>query len=332
METVQPHDHAVDLDTALDFVNTLEVRRRPGSRSPGNNRRGAGLVARPRPRPLRSPGAIGCRLRAAPHPSHPGRAAELADATYEHRAPAQDAVDEVNRALRAREVVQLVPGPGGLQLDHRHVGDPIDDALANLSRADRPRDRRRATRAAPGMRQRHLPVGLLRLLAARAVDAGATCRAAATRRRPPGTAPGPRATRAGARLSVSRGRRCSPGGRRRVDDPVGLPAGQERPRSWSRASASCSSSACAMPTGTTIRSRTLPLTWIGTSRVSSTIAVVSTSGQLWAWIDYQFAGRGRRRRPQLLGDVRRRRRQHEQQQLDRLVPGGARRPRSPGSG
>ena len=58
---------------------------------------------------------------------------ELADATYEHRAPAQDAVDEVNRALRAREVVQLVPGPGGFQLDHRHVGDPIDDALANLS-------------------------------------------------------------------------------------------------------------------------------------------------------------------------------------------------------
>ena len=46
---------------------------------------------------------------------HRTRAAlrELADATYEHRAPAQAAVDEVNRALRAREVIQLVPGPAG---------------------------------------------------------------------------------------------------------------------------------------------------------------------------------------------------------------------------
>ena len=42
-------------------------------------------------------------------------------------------LDEVNRALQAREVVQLVPGPDGCRLDHRHVGDPVDDALANLA-------------------------------------------------------------------------------------------------------------------------------------------------------------------------------------------------------
>jgi predicted RNA-binding Zn ribbon-like protein len=58
---------------------------------------------------------------------------ELADATYEGRPPDLAAIAEVNRALRARQVIELVPGPDGCRLDHRHVGDPVDDALANLA-------------------------------------------------------------------------------------------------------------------------------------------------------------------------------------------------------
>jgi predicted RNA-binding Zn ribbon-like protein len=133
METVQPHDHAVDLDTALDFVNTLKF-------DDGHEVEVLGTTAEALDW-LHHHGLVHYEVLARSDVAsvlrriRRTRAAlrELADATYEHRAPAQDAVDEVNRALRAREVVQLVPGPGGLQLDHRHVGDPIDDALANLS-------------------------------------------------------------------------------------------------------------------------------------------------------------------------------------------------------
>ena len=129
-----PHDHAVDLETALDFVNTLELERGEPVDHLGTTQaaldwlREHGLIHRTAARPGRSGDAALRRIRLT-------RAAlrELADATYEHRAPQPGAIDEVNRALRGREVVQLVPGPDGLRLDHRHVGDPVDDALANLA-------------------------------------------------------------------------------------------------------------------------------------------------------------------------------------------------------
>ena len=56
-------------------------------------------------------------------------------------------------------------------------------------------------------------------------------------------------------------------------------------RTRSRASTICSSSISLIPTGTVTRSRSLPLTWTGTSRVSSTTAVSSTTGHDWVWID-----------------------------------------------
>lgn len=132
METV-PHDHAVDLDTAIDFINTLELERGVPSDHLGTTAEALdwlhahglihheGIVA----------GAGGdATLRRV----RKTRAAlrELADASFERRQPERRAIDEVNRALRVREVLQLVPNADGLRLDHRHVGDPIDDALANL--------------------------------------------------------------------------------------------------------------------------------------------------------------------------------------------------------
>ena len=128
-----PHNHAVDLDTALAFVNTLELERG----EPFDHLRSTsealdwfhrhGLIHEAALRSAADEATLQ-RIRRT-------RAAlrELADATFEGRPPQQRAIDEVNRALRAREVVQLVPGPDGLRLDHRHVGDPVDDALANLA-------------------------------------------------------------------------------------------------------------------------------------------------------------------------------------------------------
>lgn len=58
---------------------------------------------------------------------------EVAEAIVDHRAPKRGALEKVNRALHARQVIELLPSPDGVHVDHRHVGDPIDDALARLA-------------------------------------------------------------------------------------------------------------------------------------------------------------------------------------------------------
>jgi predicted RNA-binding Zn ribbon-like protein len=58
---------------------------------------------------------------------------EVADSIAEQRAPKVGALETVNRALHARQVIELLPAPDGVSVDHRHVGDPIDDALARLA-------------------------------------------------------------------------------------------------------------------------------------------------------------------------------------------------------
>lgn len=58
---------------------------------------------------------------------------ELADAVVEERVPDSAALATVNRALHARQVIELVASADGWSIDHRHVGDPIDDALARIA-------------------------------------------------------------------------------------------------------------------------------------------------------------------------------------------------------
>jgi predicted RNA-binding Zn ribbon-like protein len=63
-----------------------------------------------------------------------GALREVAQAVVEHRPPQRSALDTVNRALHARQVIELVPSPDAcVAVDHRHVGDPVDDALARLT-------------------------------------------------------------------------------------------------------------------------------------------------------------------------------------------------------
>lgn len=58
---------------------------------------------------------------------------EVAEAITEKRAPKASALQTVNKALHARQVIELVPATDGVNVDHRHVGDPIDDALSRLA-------------------------------------------------------------------------------------------------------------------------------------------------------------------------------------------------------
>jgi predicted RNA-binding Zn ribbon-like protein len=60
---------------------------------------------------------------------------ELLDAAVERRPPSDSALREVNRALRAQYVYELVPASDGVSLDHRHEGDPVSGAMARLSEA-----------------------------------------------------------------------------------------------------------------------------------------------------------------------------------------------------
>lgn len=137
------HGHQASLEDALDFVNTLEYDKgRPSDhlvdaptavhwlqdhallhREMADDllRRFAGEAdSEPLMRRIR-------RVRAALR--------ELLDATVEERPPDASALRDVNRALRAHYIYELVRATDGVSLDHRHEGDPVSGALARLAEA-----------------------------------------------------------------------------------------------------------------------------------------------------------------------------------------------------
>lgn len=136
------HAHDVTLQDTFDFLNT-DDRDHSGQRErlPALDDALAWFVDRG---VIHSEGADRVRAQAATRPAdatrelarvHTVRTAlrEVADSVAGHRAPRMGALDTVNRALHARQVIELLPAPDGVAVDHRHVGDPIDDALARLS-------------------------------------------------------------------------------------------------------------------------------------------------------------------------------------------------------
>jgi predicted RNA-binding Zn ribbon-like protein len=140
--TNRGHAHGVDLDATFDFLNTLDhedgfLREhlttlddalawfvdRGVIHLEGADRARAQVTAQPAAtdRDLARVKAVRQALR------------EVAEAIATHRVPSGGAIDAVNRALRARQVIELVAASDGCSVDHRHVGDPIDDALARLA-------------------------------------------------------------------------------------------------------------------------------------------------------------------------------------------------------
>src|SRR5512141_1779343 len=138
----QGHAHGVDLDATFDFLNTLDhddgfVREHLANLDDALNwfvDRGV----------IHREGADRARAQVTAQPAaaerdlarvHAVRQAmrEVAEAIAEHRVPSGAALDIVNRALRARQIIELVASSDGCSVDHRHVGDPVDDALARLA-------------------------------------------------------------------------------------------------------------------------------------------------------------------------------------------------------
>ncbi len=136
------HAHDVSLEDTFDFLNTDDIENgEPREVIPTLDDALAWFVARG---VIHGEGADRARAQASAHPRlaqsdlrriHAARSAlrEVADAVVEQRAPRDRALDAVNRTLHARQVIELIPAPDGVTVDHRHVGDPIDDALARLA-------------------------------------------------------------------------------------------------------------------------------------------------------------------------------------------------------
>lgn len=140
--TDQEHAHGVDLDATFDFLNTddtdngFPIEKLPDLDTALNWFVDRGVIHRE--------GADRAHAKVATDPEtarkdldrvHGVRGAlrEVAEAIAEKRAPSVGALQTVNRALHARQVIELVPAPDGVNVDHRHIGDPIDDALARLA-------------------------------------------------------------------------------------------------------------------------------------------------------------------------------------------------------
>jgi predicted RNA-binding Zn ribbon-like protein len=127
------HVHQATLETTLEFINTLEHERvadveglpTPAAAAQWLTDRGLAHASEAR-RALRPKVALERvhRVRAAMR--------EIAESAADARPADPAALAEVNRALRARSTVELIPAADGISVGHRHVGDPLDDALATL--------------------------------------------------------------------------------------------------------------------------------------------------------------------------------------------------------
>jgi len=136
------HAHDVRLEDTFDFVNTDDLEN--GFPVEGLPTLGAALDWFVERGVIHSEGADRLRATAAADPlgaerdlarirTVRGALREVSDAIVEHRTPHPGSLDTVNRALHARQVIELVPSIDAcIAVDHRHVGDPIDDALARL--------------------------------------------------------------------------------------------------------------------------------------------------------------------------------------------------------
>src|SRR6478672_5548284 len=136
------HAHDVDLDDTFDFLNTDDTDNGfPIEKLPTLDSALDFFVERG---VIHSEGANRVRAQTADSEAvqardlarvHLVRSAlrEVAHAVSEQRVPDAATLETINRALHARQVIELVPAPDGVSVDHRHVGDPIDDALARLA-------------------------------------------------------------------------------------------------------------------------------------------------------------------------------------------------------
>jgi predicted RNA-binding Zn ribbon-like protein len=134
VDPTELHSHSAKLWDTLDFINTLDYDRDTWTDSLATPAEAVAWFAdrgltHPHPELAKDPRTLD-RVRDV-------RAAlrEITEAIVEDRPAPRQALDEANRALRARSILELVPSQTGVAPSHRHVGNPISDALARLVEA-----------------------------------------------------------------------------------------------------------------------------------------------------------------------------------------------------
>ena len=137
------HAHDVDLEDTFDFLNTDDTENGfPVDKLPTlddaldlvrRSRRHPRRGRQPRPRPgvERRP-ADGSAIWPGSTPSD-RRSARSPRSIAEQRAPDAGALETDQSGAPRPPGHRARPGPDGCYVDHRHVGDPIDDALARLA-------------------------------------------------------------------------------------------------------------------------------------------------------------------------------------------------------
>jgi predicted RNA-binding Zn ribbon-like protein len=132
------HD-AVPLETAFDFLNTLELENGALVERLTSLDRAATWLAKaavvPDATSITAVAASEAAREAALDRLVTARTAlrEVAHAVAHEEAPLRRSIDEVNRALASRERLELVASDDGVRLGHSHVGDAIDDVLARIA-------------------------------------------------------------------------------------------------------------------------------------------------------------------------------------------------------
>ena len=132
------HTHDLSLEDTFDFLNTIELENGflddhfVSFGDAADWLLARGVVHRWRATANRQTGGAAdaalARIR-----SVRGALREVSDAVVHGRPADPAALAEVNRALQARERIELVAATDGVSVGHSHVGDPIDDALARLA-------------------------------------------------------------------------------------------------------------------------------------------------------------------------------------------------------
>lgn len=139
------HEHSTDLGTTLDFVNTLErCSTRTHAEYPHGHEALRTLddaIDFLADRGLGHREDLAASIASTPDAGERWltrvrdvRAAlrEVFDAETESRTVDPAAVARINEVLRHRPLIELTPGGDGVGVGHRHVGDPLDEALARL--------------------------------------------------------------------------------------------------------------------------------------------------------------------------------------------------------
>jgi predicted RNA-binding Zn ribbon-like protein len=134
------HVHnAVPLETAFDFLNTLELEGDALVERLTSLEEAANWLARARVI-AESSTVTGLARSAQARQATLDRIVttrtalrDIAHAVAHHEPPSTRAIEEVNRALAGHEHVQLVAAEDGVRLGHSHVGDAVDDVLARIA-------------------------------------------------------------------------------------------------------------------------------------------------------------------------------------------------------